>query len=212
MAVSTALHLGIVVPLEILKGWFNLFMISLDTLLITIFLFNAAVFMALTTLSLGMADYSSEISKNLAAKDSAMNRIGDRVQAIADGVGRVVMTPAKSAALFAAAIKKANAEPELLGNKFRELYDGLERTNTSLDDAKDRLGSIDDKTPDLTAPTFLDETASMLGRSIEGILGVGRDTTSEEMLEELRAANEQRAAAAIDAAMVQMGGNPANIR
>jgi len=86
------------------------------------------------------------------------------------------------------------------------------KTNSLLEEAQARLQSIDDKTPDITAPVFLDETANMLGRSIEGILGVGRDTTAEEILEELRAANEQRAAAAIDAAVVQMGGNPANTR
>jgi len=50
-----------------------------------------------------------------------------------------------------------------------------------------------------TTPEFLDQTANMLGRSIEGILGVGRDTTSEEMLEELRTANEQREKAAAEA-------------
>tara|TARA_R110000803_G_scaffold185166_1_gene247525 strand:+ start:1 stop:1632 length:1632 start_codon:yes stop_codon:yes gene_type:complete len=212
LSVNNAVHWGIIIPLTLVKGIFKLFMNALDTLLITIFLFNTAVFMALTTLSLGMADYSSEISENLAAKDSAMMRIDKRASEIKQGQLDMEDTPAKSAARLAAAFKKANAEPELLGNRFRELYDGLERTNTSLDDAKDRLGSIDDKTPDITAPTFLNETANMLGRSIEGILGVGRDTTAEEILEELRAANEQRAAAAIDAAVVQMGGNPANTR
>ena len=34
----------------------------------------------------------------------------------------------------------------------------------------------------------------MLSENIESILGIGADTTSSEMLEELRIANEQRAA------------------
>lgn len=56
------------------------------------------------------------------------------------------------------------------------------------------LNSIDSKTPELvtTTPEFLDRTVFMLGKSIENILGVGRNTTAEEMLEELRIANEQR--------------------
>jgi hypothetical protein len=81
------------------------------------------------------------------------------------------------------------------------------------EDAKkqdEKLGEIKDATKDTakqtaeinektvgeikTQASFLDETANMLGRSIEGILGIGRDTTSQEMLEELRVANEQRAA------------------
>ena len=57
------------------------------------------------------------------------------------------------------------------------------------------LEDIDRKTPEIkTQSQFLDETANMLGRSIEGILGIGRDSTAAEMLEELKIANEQRAA------------------
>ena len=55
---------------------------------------------------------------------------------------------------------------------------------------------INRKTPEIaTSPEFLDETANMLSRSIEGILGIGKDTTSAEILEELKVANEQRASA-----------------
>jgi hypothetical protein len=68
------------------------------------------------------------------------------------------------------------------------------------EDSKKNLEEINAKTPEIkTTPEFLDQTANMLGRSIEGILGVGRDTTSEEMLDELRTANEQRAKAAAEA-------------
>jgi hypothetical protein len=50
--------------------------------------------------------------------------------------------------------------------------------------------SIDGKTPDKsTPPAFLDTTADMLGSSIERILGVGRNTTQEEMLEQLTLLN-----------------------
>ena len=53
---------------------------------------------------------------------------------------------------------------------------------------------INRKTPEIaTTPEFLDETANMLGRSIEGILGIGKDATSAEILEELKVANQQRA-------------------
>jgi hypothetical protein len=82
-------------------------------------------------------------------------------------------------------------------------------SNTSLQNAEKNLEDINAKTPEIaTTPEFLDETANMLGRSIEGILGVGRDTTAEEMLEELREANVQRAKAAAEAAILAGGGNP----
>ena len=78
-------------------------------------------------------------------------------------------------------------------------------------DIKDSSAELNAKTPEIvTTPEFLDETANMLGRSIEGILGVGRDTTSEEMLEELRTANEQRAKVAMDAAITSIGGGNPN--
>jgi len=75
------------------------------------------------------------------------------------------------------------------GNGFgRKRNEELDRLNKTQDE-------INAKTPEIaTTPEFLDETANMLGRSIEAILGVGRDSTSAEMLEELRIANEQRAA------------------
>ena len=66
----------------------------------------------------------------------------------------------------------------------------------------DHTGSIDKKTKELevkTTPDFLNETANMLGRSIEGILGVGRDTIAEDMLEEM-IKNREAADRAADAA------------
>ena len=69
------------------------------------------------------------------------------------------------------------------------------KRNEELDRLNETQDEINRKTPEIeTSPQFLDETANMLGRSIEGILGVGRDTTAAEMLEELRVANEQRSA------------------
>ena len=79
-------------------------------------------------------------------------------------------------------------------NKAREsIIEGngfARKTNESLAAANARLEAIDNKTPEIeTKSEFLGETANMLSESIENILGIGRDTTSEEMLEELKAAN-----------------------
>lgn len=83
------------------------------------------------------------------------------------------------------AARKAVEEGNGFGRKRNEKLDELNKTQDE----------INRKTPEIvTSPEFLDETANMLGRSIEGILGVGRDTTAAEMLEELKVANEQRAA------------------
>ena len=89
-------------------------------------------------------------------------------------------------------------------NKSSELYMMLEGIKNDINDDKPlirrstrAIEEIERKTPEIkTQSQFLDETANMLGRSIEGILGIGRDSTAAEMLEELKVANEQRAAQA----------------
>ena len=57
-----------------------------------------------------------------------------------------------------------------------------------------------------TSPEFLDETANMLGRSIEGILGVGRDTIAEETLEEMKRIREAAEVSADEAVRSPIGG------
>ena len=42
-----------------------------------------------------------------------------------------------------------------------------------------------------TNPEFLDQTANMLGRSMESILGINKDNSAADIVEELRALNEQ---------------------
>ena len=70
------------------------------------------------------------------------------------------------------------------GNGFgRKQNEELERLNKTQDE-------VNRKTPEIaTTPEFLDETANMLGRSIEGILGIGADTTSAEILEAIQEGN-----------------------
>ena len=64
------------------------------------------------------------------------------------------------------------------------------KANDSAAETAKSTADINNKTPEIaTKSEFLGETANMLSESIENILGIGRDTTSEEMLEELKAAN-----------------------
>jgi hypothetical protein len=77
--------------------------------------------------------------------------------------------------------------------------------NTQLKVDKDTMGltsDIKDSTEETarnttidikTNPEFLDQTANMLGRSIESILGITKDNSAAEIVEELRALNQQTA-------------------
>jgi hypothetical protein len=68
-----------------------------------------------------------------------------------------------------------------------------ERFSSTKKSEKD-LAEINAKTPEIkTNPEFLDQTANMLGRSIESILGITKDNSAAEIVEELRALNEQTA-------------------
>ena len=195
MSASTAIHFGIIVPLEILKITFNLFMNGLDGILIAINGFNIAVFKAIELISFGAADYSAEINANVEMLSNAVDRIGERNAAMGASVDRIMMTPEKSAELMKNSIKAANADPNLLGNRLlKEMRDNIENDSAdsllAVNKVAKNTEEINNKTPEIeTGSEFLGETANMLSESIENILGIGRDTTSEEMLEELKAAN-----------------------
>lgn len=94
----------------------------------------------------------------------------------------------KNAEADRAAKEKAEQERKQkeLMDQFQSLLE-VDEKNLGLAEKRTKdTEEINRKTPEIaTTPEFLDETANTLGRSIEGILGIGRDTTSEEMLEKL---------------------------
>ena len=62
------------------------------------------------------------------------------------------------------------------------------KQNEELERLNKTQNEINAKTPEIeTAPQFLDETANMLGRSIEAILGIGVDDTQSKLLEAMEA-------------------------
>ena len=168
---------------------------GLDGILIAINGFNIAVFKAIELISFGAADYSAEINANVEMLSNAVDRIGERNAAMGASVDRIMMTPEKSAELMKNSIKAANADPNLLGNRLlKEMRDNIENDSAdsllAVNKVAKNTEDINNKTPEIeTGSEFLGETANMLSESIENILGIGRDTTSEEMLEELKAAN-----------------------
>jgi len=87
--------------------------------------------------------------------------------------------------------------PDKLGNRLLGgIIDGMERNFEAATAIRlNTKETAENTSPKVTTPAFLDETANILGRSMEAILNVGVNTTAEEMLEELRIATEQREAA-----------------
>jgi len=117
-------------------------------------------------------------------------------ETFADGTTGATKTDAaaKNAEAAKAAAEKKKTDEEIL-KAFSDQMELDQKAFGFNEQTAKNTDEINKKTPEIeTAPQFLDETANMLGRSIEGILGIGADTTSQEMLEELKIANEQRAA------------------
>jgi len=200
MGVNTAIHWGIVIPLEALKIVWNSLMLVVEGLM--------EVIVVVAQKLMEFANHLPFVSIDTAFIDALSEEMSkatrERIDSIADSANRMAMTPAKSAELFKKSLKEANADPDLLGNKLlKEMRDNIANNSAesllAVNKVAKNTEEINAKTPEIaTTPEFLDQTANMLGRSIEGILGVGRDTTAEEMLEELREANLQRAKAAAE--------------
>ena len=193
-AIGKAIHFGIVVPIEALKLVFGALKTGTGVLLL-----------GLMKLAEGLARVIAKIT-NFFGGDLAINEA--RVKAMQDfaksmiesgsniqknALNRITMDPAESFRL----VQEDLNDPDKLGNKLLQgIEEGMRQNFQVASQTAKNTKAIDDKTPDIvtTQPKFLDETAAMLGESIEKILGVGRDTTAEDMLEELRVANMQRAA------------------
>ena len=191
MGVSTSIHWGIVVPLELLKMTWNSIMFTFEVLVEAIII--AAKEIIHFANNLPFVDIDTGFVDSIA---EAMDTItADRYDKIEGGVDRIMMTPEKSAELMKNGIKAANADPNLLGNRLlKEMRDNIENDSAdsllAVNKVAKNTEDINNKTPEIeTGSEFLGETANMLSESIENILGIGRDTTSEEMLEELKAAN-----------------------
>ena len=191
MGVSTSIHWGIVVPLELLKMTWNSIMFTFEVLVEAIII--AAKEIIHFANNLPFVDIDTGFVDSIA---EAMDTItADRYDKIEGGVDRIMMTPEKSAELMKNSIKAANADPNLLGNRLlKEMRDNIENDSAdsllAVNKVAKNTEDINNKTPEIeTGSEFLGETANMLSESIENILGIGRDTTSEEMLEELKAAN-----------------------
>jgi len=162
-----------------------------------------------------MLDFADFVGRMISKLGSVVPLLGDTIEAIGESIqGAAESLRDKPAEVFAdgmtgadktdAAAKNAEAAKAAAEQKktdeeiLKAFSDQMELDQKAFgfnEQTAKNTDEINKKTPEIvTSPEFLDETANMLGRSIEGILGVGRDTTAQEMLEELRVANEQRAA------------------
>ena len=96
---------------------------------------------------------------------------------------------------FKEKLKEINEDPNLLGNTLlSDIRDSLVKSEDLQRKTSKSVASVDEKTPEPeTKSAFVDESTVILSQALETMLGVGQNTTAEEMLEELRVANMQRA-------------------
>tara|TARA_R100000951_G_scaffold74617_2_gene62877 strand:+ start:1949 stop:3739 length:1791 start_codon:yes stop_codon:yes gene_type:complete len=198
MSLQTLFHFAIIVPLELVKVTFTSFVNGLDTLYAALLFLVKGIYIAIEKITFGAKSYTDEID----FVNKQLTKVGERMvgrsEDIKENFKTMAQTPEKSAAQFAAAIKEINNDPNGLGNKYLlDLRKSFENGEKYQRETSVNTKNIDTKTPEIadTGPSLLEESAMALGQALESMLGVGKNTTSEEMLEELRVANMQRAAA-----------------
>jgi len=200
--ISWAVHLGITVPFQFLRitvwslyAGFNSLYGALLLLIKGFDYMLQTVTWGVMSLGIGQAldDQLYAVGQNIAKADKnileASNIItSDPSERLADAM--------------------SNNDPNKLGNRLLGgIIEGMERnfdaaTGIRLNTKK----TAENTAPKVTTPAFLDETANILGRSIEAILNVGVNTTAEDMLEELRIATDQREAAMRKSIEAEYGG------
>jgi hypothetical protein len=196
MSASTAIHFGLVVPLESVMLVFDLFVNGLEGVVFVLSKMIQGI-IGLVNKIPGVDIGTGFIDAFVTATEESLRARAEKIEGRVD---RIMMTPEKSAELLRKSLKEANNDPNLLGNKLlsdmrADLVASFEESNAIASDNAKSNESTNNKTPEIeTGSQFLNETADILSSSIENILGVDRDTTTAEMLEELRIANEQRAA------------------
>ena len=204
--VSIALHWGLVVPVKAVQLAFNSIRFVLNLLLFGTIKLVEAITWAFNKILFWKTGIPLEVKLPEAKLDAIKAEAGwvmfKTLHNIGSNFERLTMDSVKSGRELRDSFEGSKNDPTLLGNKLLgSVIDELRATY----EQQERTANNTQKTAENTEPTspeFLEETANVLGHSIEAILGVGRDTTLEDMLEELRLANDQREAAA-KAALVE---------
>ena len=182
--IKTAIHWGIVVPVESVKFVFGGLKAGVGVLLL-----------GLMKLAEGIARVIEKISSffggSLEVNEDRVKKMQDFALAMIESGGdtarsswdRITMDSEKSGDK---ALKDLSDSSKMGNQLLGGIDEGMIKNFAALGKIEKNTKNIDDKTPELviSRPKFLDETAVMLGESIERILGVGGDTTPEESLEE----------------------------
>jgi hypothetical protein len=193
--VAWSVHMGIVVPFQQVRILINMFEGGLLTLYGAVLMLAKGVMWAYNEI-VSLVPFGSAHSISTAGVDSQLDWVALRLDKAAKNIDDAADIMG-SDPLENLTKALADDDPNKLGNRLLGgIIDGMERNFTAATAIRlNTKKTAENTAPEVTKPAFLDETANILGRSIEAILNVGVNTTAEEMLEELRIATEQREAA-----------------
>ena len=195
MSAKEAFHYAIVVPLELVKITFTSFMNGLDVAYGAVLLLVKGFYMATEKLTFGALTFEEEMDFVNDQLDGVGERMIQRAADVASNIATITQDPAESAKQFSEKLKEINEDPNLLGNTLlSDIRDSLVKSEDLQRKTSKSVASVDEKTPEPeTKSAFVDESTVILSQALETMLGVGQNTTAEEMLEELKVANMQRA-------------------
>jgi hypothetical protein len=191
---QNAIHFGIVVPMETVKIAFNLFESGVLTVVGVLGGLIGVIVKAIAAVGdlfgFDVQGMSIVADAMLDITGQAFDKIAENSDDMLKSIDKIFTPPEESAANFKQAWEDAANDPDGLGNKIlnniREDIrsgNGIRREqNDSLKAARERLGSIDDKTIDQkrSSSSFLGDSTASIEYTLERILGVrGSDTASD---------------------------------
>jgi anion-transporting ArsA/GET3 family ATPase len=195
MSAKEAFHYAIIIPLELVKITFTSFVNGLDTAYGAVLLLIKGFYIATEKLTFGALTFTDEMDFVNDQLEGVGQRMLDRAEDVKKSISTITQDPAESARQFSEKLREINEDPNLLGNKYlSDIKDSLLKGEELQRKTSKSVASVDEKTPEPeTKSAFVDESTIILSQALETMLGVGQNTTAEEMLEELRVANMQRA-------------------
>lgn len=198
MGIKTAVHWGIIVPFNVIKLALNAVKMDFQLLQLTMAQFGKGIIHLLDWLPGGGNWDIEKTAADTLIKDIQEDMM-KTARAMEENIDIISSGPGNEASKVMTAVKDAWEDPAGVGNQLlKDLRDSVANNTSIQREQNDSLKNIEENTKKkATAPQFLDQTANILGRSIEAILGIDRKDSSEEIVEQLRIANDQRAAQVI---------------
>lgn len=198
MKVQNVFHFAVVIPLELFSIYLSYVLFPLKRLWLVITAVSTAIAGIIEGIGKMIGFEMEAVSEFRKAawektKDAGMSIVDD-VKGVGTSLKTIFTTPEMAKKEQAERLKKAYDDPNALATRMglKGIRDDIaagnlirREGNSSLEEAKNRLGSIDGKTVDPTSKknSFNSETANSISMTLERVLGIKSNSKAGDILE-----------------------------